>query len=98
MSADLFGLMDLPPMTAAERRRKVAQARNRAKGYAALPGTGPEGERCKTCKHLAIRWMARTYFKCGLMRGVWSGTRSTDVLVNSPACRRWEPDDRRRGD
>jgi hypothetical protein len=57
------------------------------KGYAALPGTGPDGETCGSCAHVAHfdRWA-----KCRLVRGRWTGGRGSDVKVRSPACRRWE--------
>ena len=58
--------------------------------YAARPGTGPEGETCKTCKHIAYRFLARTYIKCGLMQGKWTGGGGTDIKARAPACSRWE--------
>jgi hypothetical protein len=58
-------------------------------GYAEMPGSGPAGETCKSCRHLACRELAKRYYKCGLMRPVWTGGRGTDVLLRSPACRRW---------
>lgn len=60
-------------------------------GYAAAPGTGPAGETCKTCLHLARVKYANVYMKCGLMKKQWTGGGATDVLARSPACRRWEP-------
>jgi hypothetical protein len=61
-----------------------------AAGYAAAPGTGPEGETCKTCKHIHANQMAKTYYKCALMRHKWTGGPKTDIRVKSPACVRWE--------
>lgn len=61
------------------------------KGYAAPPGTGPVGERCRSCKHLARKGRAKTYLKCGLMRRHWTNGPGTDILAKSPACRHWEP-------
>lgn len=61
------------------------------KGYAAVPGTGPSGETCRSCRHMAPQRFAKTYNKCGLMQSYWTGGRGTDVLARSPACRRWEP-------
>ncbi len=60
-------------------------------GYAARPGTGPEGETCRTCKHLVRRHYARVYLKCGLTEAAWTGGRKTDVLARSPSCAKWEP-------
>ena len=60
-------------------------------GYASIPGTGPSCETCKTCKHLHKRpYTAGSYHKCSLMAHKWTGGRKSDVLVNSPACRKWE--------
>lgn len=78
---DLFG-NDTPP----PKKRK-----SRARGYAWPPGSGPEGETCKTCKHCVRRaFTAGTYHKCLLMRASWTGGKSSDILVRSPACRMWE--------
>lgn len=87
---DLFGLMNLPAMTTAERKRMRRKAASMPKGYAAMPGTGPEGERCNTCKHLTRRRFAKTYLKCELMRAIWTGGSATDIRAGSPACKRWE--------
>lgn len=59
-------------------------------GHAALPGTGPAGETCGSCKHLYRNRMAKTYLKCGLMRAHWTGGAGTDVRAGDAACRRWE--------
>jgi hypothetical protein len=61
-----------------------------AKGYAARPGTGPAGESCRTCKHLYRHEMANTYFKCSLMRRIWTRGPGSDIRAKSPACARWE--------
>lgn len=62
----------------------------RPSGYAAIPGTGPEGETCRSCKHIVRRRNANVYRKCGLMRAHWTGGGKTDILAKSPACSRWE--------
>lgn len=54
-------------------------------------GTGPAGETCRTCKHLARIQYANTYLKCGKMRAVWTGGAGTDVRAGWAACREWEP-------
>lgn len=60
-------------------------------GYAARPGSGPEGETCSTCRHYVRREFAKTYLKCGLNSANWTGGRKSDVLARSPACRLWTP-------
>ena len=61
------------------------------KGYAAPPGTGPQGETCKTCKHKAAPTQtARVYWKCRMMIDSWTGGPGTDIRMRSPACRHWE--------
>jgi len=57
------------------------------RGYYQPPGTGPAGETCGTCKHIA---RGRRWAKCALSRGKWTSSRGTDILVKSPACRKWE--------
>jgi hypothetical protein len=73
----------------------VTQKRKRRepvpRGYAALPGTGPAGETCRSCKHYTRREMAKTYLKCGLMTAYWTGGGGSDIRAKSPACRHWEP-------
>lgn len=60
-------------------------------GYAARPGTGPEGESCKTCAHCVLRSGTKgRYYKCALMRAEWTGGRGSDVAYRSPACAKWE--------
>ena len=59
-------------------------------GYPAMPGTGPEGETCKTCKFKTYKTMANRYIKCELMRRHWTGGAGTDIKAGSPACRNWK--------
>lgn len=80
----------------------VEQARARKKrrdtpaaGYAALPGTGPAGETCGTCRHLYRRRFSKTYLKCELMKPYWTKGTGSDIRAKAPACRRWEPADAR---
>jgi hypothetical protein len=70
----------------AHRRREARPA-----GYAARPGTGPQGETCKSCGHCRARCLSKTYHKCGLMVAAWTHGRATDVLLRSPACSKWIP-------
>lgn len=60
--------------------------------FAAPPGTGPDGETCKTCKHICRIRLAKNYYKCFLIKHLWKGSKRTDVLTRSPACNKWEPD------
>ena len=85
MIADLFNLdRALTP-----RERKQLRAVTTPKSYAALPGTGPAGETCSSCGHLARRQSARTYLKCGLMQRSWTRGAASDVRARAPACNRW---------
>ena len=56
--------------------------------YPRKPGTGPDGELCKTCAHLFnSRYGAKNYYKCGLMPH--TAGPGTDIVLKSPACRKW---------
>lgn len=87
---DMFG----NEITVAEARALLAKSGKRKptqpKGYAAPPGTGPQGETCKTCKHIARIQCAKVYRKCGLMRANWTGGPGTDIKATAPACKLWE--------
>ena len=65
---DLFGQPIVEPLPLANgvpHKRKPTQP----KGYAGIPGTGPAGETCKTCKYIVRRGgSSRIYLKCGLNR------------------------------
>lgn len=60
------------------------------RGYAGIPGTGPNGETCGSCKHHVVREYSKRYHKCDLMRARWTGGAGTDIKVRAPACKRWE--------
>lgn len=77
-------------LTEEQARRLMKRKSTPKKGYAALPGTGPEGETCGSCKYLYRNRLSKTYLKCALMRRYWTGGAGTDVLAKAPACRRWE--------
>lgn len=88
---DMFG----NEISVAEARALLASTKKgrkptQPKGYAALPGSGPEGETCRSCKHIARIEYAKTYLKCELMRSHWTGGPGTDIRAKSPACSRWE--------
>jgi hypothetical protein len=94
---DLFGDPVLTacdgPLTEEEiLENKRAQRRRLSipRGHAAPPGTGPEGEKCKTCEHMVRHRYARTYFKCKLNEAKWTRGPKTDIKANSPACEKWE--------
>jgi hypothetical protein len=75
-----------------EQARPDGPVRIKQKGlYAALPGTGPAGETCRSCDNLSGKLMSRRYYKCELTRSQWTGGHGTDVKVRSPACLKWEP-------
>lgn len=57
--------------------------------YAGLPGSGPEGMRCRDCaKFVRFEYHNRTYFKCGLGR-ITHG-KATDIKATAPSCNRFE--------
>lgn len=87
VQATIFGGAEL----ARPRRGKAPPRPAEAQGYADLPGTGPEGETCGTCQHCAAVHFRRSFYKCRLLVARWSRARSTDILVTSPACARFEP-------
>jgi hypothetical protein len=95
MSAEgsLFDFFDPngPAMTPAERRRLLhSPQRPKKSGHAARPGSGPIGQMCGSCRHLARKHMAKTYLKCALMERHWTGGGGTDVRARDLACTRWE--------
>ena len=85
---DLFGETVVIEISESKAVRKPT----RPNGYAAPPGTGPTGERCKTCEHSVGtgNYGGRTYWKCDLLRPRWTSGPGTDILLRSPACRLWE--------
>ncbi len=81
----IVGNMDIPRPISDQRRKST-----KPNGYAALPGTGPKGETCKTCEHYSGYRRSKIYRKCGLMQAKWTGGPGTDILARSPACAYWE--------
>jgi hypothetical protein len=56
-------------------------------GYAAPPGTGPDGKTCKDCTHKrSMANGAKHFIKCELRRATWTRGEGTDILARSPAC------------
>ena len=90
---DIFGGVEYPAAVPFYKHPlgKKRRMPTRANGYAARPGTGPEGEKCKTCAHKYANEMrsGKVFWKCQLMRHCWTGGTGTDIRVNSPACSRW---------
>lgn len=89
---DMFG----NEISVAKARALLAKGSKRGRsvvlprGGADRPGTGPEGETCKSCKHIYRNQQAKTYLKCGLMRAYWTGGPKTDIRASWPACSKWE--------
>lgn len=87
MLKDIFGNEvdpDSPMRGPRKKRREIAR------GYYAPPETGPHGETCGTCKHVARIRLAKVYIKCERMRRSWTGGYGTDIRLKSPACSGWE--------
>lgn len=86
---DLFNLDRA--LTPAE-RRSLTRKSPRPRGHIRPPGTGPAGETCKTCKHIArVESGARRIFrKCGLAKAIWTHGPGSDIRASDPACERWE--------
>jgi hypothetical protein len=78
-------------MTPAE-RKKLFRPSTKKSGYAHIPGSGPEGETCGSCKHKVRRSdsSVRSFLKCGLRKASWTNGTGTDILARSPACKFWE--------
>lgn len=88
---DLFGrpvIPDGPAMTPEARRKLQRKASEQPRGYYRPPGTGPEGETCRSCTHATPHRHAKTYWKCARVRP--TGSIKTDIRLKSPACSGWE--------
>lgn len=77
--------------TMEELRQRVGSQSN-ARGqkviYAGVPGTGPTGETCRTCNHLAATGNVKRHYKCGLTK--YTHGDATTIKVRTPACDLWE--------
>lgn len=83
----LFGPQPEPP--------QAGRQPTRPNGYAAQPGSGPADLTCGKCRHCVRKpGVAGRYLKCQLNRGRWTGGTASDIRARSPACIRFEPDDR----
>jgi len=78
-------------------RKYGKRGKTEKRGYVERPGSGPQGETCKTCQHLYRNRMysGKTFLKCGLNRAKWTGGAGSDILASAPACARWERADGR---
>ncbi len=88
---DLFGNPDpTADVVISEYTGKEKRVTKRG-GYAARPGSGPEGETCKTCNH-ATRTSGggSRFYKCGVVRHRWTHGPGSDIRLSSPACSLWE--------
>ena len=82
-------LMDLPEV--APPSVKHTRVRAKSTGHAGVPGTGPQGETCKSCSHLMRRATYRkTFLKCALRKAEWTGGKGTDIRAKDAACGKWE--------
>jgi len=91
---DLFGheVVEPPPRDEFTRWGNKKRKPTKRNGYGGIPGTGPAGETCGSCRHHVIHSYARDYHKCALAKAIWTGGPGSDILVRSPACSRWEPE------
>lgn len=89
---DLFGQPIIPAEPRLNPRTgKPVKKSIRPNGYAYVPGTGPAGETCKTCAHLAhVRSGKKVFLKCLLRKHGWTCGPGTDILAKSPACKFWK--------
>lgn len=92
---DLFGELEAAPaLSDAERKRRQRRLRERPRGHAMPPGTGPDGETCRSCRHATRVGLAtKDVHKCGANRRRWSASVITDIRLRDPACQKWEAKD-----
>ena len=53
-------------------------------------GPGPDGEKCKNCKHLYYKKYSGKYFKCDLRKN--TNSPASDHRANFPSCSKFEKD------
>ena len=77
------------PLHVVQQAERAKQLKRR--GHAAQPGTGPAGETCKTCHHLArnVMYSGKAFSKCELEKARWTGGTGTDIRQRDPACLKW---------
>lgn len=92
---ELEALMNGPMMGRVRDKTRVRVGKStptQPNGHFARPGTGPEGETCKTCAHRVRNELrsGRVFQKCGKARERWTGGRGSDIRVTDAACVGWE--------
>lgn len=62
------------------------------RAHPAPPGSGPDGRTCKTCKHRRLQKTraGSKFFKCFLMRRLWTFGAATDIRCRDKACRHYQ--------
>lgn len=99
MATDLFGLevgepgaaMDIPtrePLVLEANPKVRGKHYVEPRGYAARPGTGPEGKTCRDCGNYVRleSGSGKSFPKCGLAERRWTSGRGSDILAKAPAC------------
>jgi hypothetical protein len=73
--------------------RPARPGRLTPRGYAADPGSGPDGRTCADCAHCkrVPGGGRRQYSKCDLCPGTWTHAAGSDIARGSPACRHFSP-------
>jgi hypothetical protein len=78
----LFGPMEIEPKPKRPVNKRCTPAPS---------GTGPEGETCKTCRHLARdKHHDYVHLKCGKVEHLWTRGAATDIRSGWAACSEWE--------
>lgn len=72
-------------------KRDEASSEYPRKGYAAMPGSGPAGEKCEDCNWFAVMEWSKKYYRCYRCKQYWAMTKKTDIEPKSAACKFWEP-------
>ena len=69
-------------------QQAVKLAGGNLRAYADLPGSGPDGKRCKDCAHCSGHGYRKTFYKCLLLKPTHGS--ATDIRVRTPACAKFE--------
>ena len=88
MEVDLFGEPVKPPTLGGTGKPK--RKATKPNGYAGIPGNGPAGETCGSCRHIYRNRQSKVYLKCELCRATWTHGPGSDIRARSPACDYWE--------
>jgi hypothetical protein len=91
---DLFGPVPVGATPIKGKKGKPGRGKN---AYPAPPGSGPEGMTCRQCAY-AVRTSStgnpnNLFSKCLKNRARWTSGYGTDIVLRSPACRLFEPED-----